>query len=74
MEPLQPVEVFRTTVATPAQAAELIVRLQRRLPTCRITFDLDDCDKVLRIAGESVCLQTVAACLARFGVACTPLE
>lgn len=70
----QPVEVFRTTVATPAQAAALIARLQRRFPACHITFDLDDCDKILRMAGHPVCLQAVGACLAQAGYECTPLE
>jgi len=68
------VEVFRTTVATPAQAAGLIAGLQRRFPACRITFDLDDCDKVLRMAGPLVCPQAVGACLAQAGYECTPLE
>lgn len=70
----QPVEVFSTTVATPTQAAKLITRLRQLFPACRITFDLEDCDKVLRIAGYAVCPQAVAACLAQAGYACTPLE
>lgn len=68
------VEVFRTTVTTPAQAAGLIARLQRRYPAARITFDLDDCDKVLRMAGPRVCPRAVGACLAQAGYVCTPLE
>lgn len=73
METQQLVEVFCTTVATPAQAAGLVARLQRLYPDCRITFDLDDCDKVLRMAGALICPQVVAACLARAGYACAPL-
>lgn len=70
----QHVEVFRTTVVTPAQAAGLVAGLQHRFPTARITFDLDDCDKVLRLAGPPVCVQAVGAYLAQAGYQCTPLE
>jgi hypothetical protein len=71
---MEQVEVFRTSVATPAQAAPLIAQLQALLPGCRITFDLDDCDKVLRIAGPVVGTPVAIACLVRVGYACVPLD
>jgi len=48
--------------------------LQRLFPTSHITFDLDDCDRVLRIAGEAVCPQQVVACLAAAGFGCALLD
>lgn len=43
------VEVFKTNVATKETAAELLQSLQSLLPLATINFDLQDCDRVLRI-------------------------
>ena len=43
------IEVFRTDVADPAQAAAVRRALQARFPGLRVAFDLDDCDRVLRV-------------------------
>jgi hypothetical protein len=71
---MEAVEVFKTTVDTPAHAQVLETRLQRLLPTCRITFDLEDCDNILRIAGHSICPTQVIACLVGAGYDCLTLE
>lgn len=42
------IEVFRTTVARPA-AARLLRQLQAHFPAWRITFDLADTDRILRV-------------------------
>lgn len=68
------VEVFRTTVGTPAQAHVLRARLQQLFPACRITFDLEDCDNVLRIAGFPQCPRQTIACLVDAGYECAALE
>ena len=68
------VEVFKTTVATPAQARLLEAQLQGLFPTCRITFDLEDCDNILRIAGAPNCPKQAVACLRAAGYDCTVLE
>lgn len=45
------VEVFRTNVQKDAQARQLVKKLLVHFPHCKINFDLQDCDKILRVAG-----------------------
>ena len=47
------IEVFKTNVQDQSEAIELSGLLQRYFPGNRIDFDLEDCDKVLRIEGAS---------------------
>ncbi len=44
------VEVFKTNVNDELLAFEIIKKLNGLFPTYKINFDLDDCDKILRIA------------------------
>ncbi|HYF03170.1 MAG TPA: hypothetical protein VEC36_07330 [Patescibacteria group bacterium] len=47
------IEIFKTNVETEGEAAFLKSFLSELFPAARITFDLDDCDRILRIeAGE----------------------
>ena len=43
------VEVFRTNLETPAAAQTLAIAIGAHFPTYYITFDLEDCDRILRI-------------------------
>lgn len=43
------IEVFRTNVRTVAMANSLIHHLQLQFPGYRVNFDLDDCDRILRV-------------------------
>ena len=47
--PFDSVEVFHTDLATPAQADTVQRALQAQFPALRVAFDLDDCDRVLRV-------------------------
>ena len=46
------VEVFKTNVEDKHLAEKIIAHLNEELPECKINFDLDDCDRILRIEGE----------------------
>lgn len=46
------VEVFKTNVHVPQQAALLIHLIQTALPGHKATFDLDDNDRILRVECE----------------------
>ena len=46
------VEVFRTNVRRVAAAKEIVALLLRNFPDSKINFDLEDCDKVLRVEGN----------------------
>ncbi len=49
------IEVFKTNVQEDEQAERLIKALSDYFPNSRITFDLEDCDRILRVAGDNVC-------------------
>lgn len=48
------VEIFRTTVQEENQARSIIHYFQTIYPDYQINFDLEDCDKILRIEGEEI--------------------
>ena len=50
--PRKKVEVFRTDIATLEQAQKLERLLLERFPQLRISFDLEDRDRILRIVHE----------------------
>lgn len=68
------VEVFKTNVEDPAQAAKLVGLLQKHITNSSVNFDLEDCDKVLRIEGPDVSPQLVMGVLKDYGYKCQPLE
>jgi hypothetical protein len=68
------VEVFRTNVATEEHATILLDILTEIFPACCISFDLEDCDKVLRISGTDICTETVTKLMTNQGFTCSPLE
>jgi hypothetical protein len=69
------VEVYRTTVDNRPEADRLLRQLRRHFPTYRIHFDLDDCDRVLRVEtfGEPPPSDFIASLLWQNGYYCEPL-
>jgi len=57
------VEVFKTTVQEVVDAEKIIALLLTHLPAHKINFDLDDCDKILRVEGESVKIELICELL-----------
>ena len=43
------VEVFKTNVTAVADADLLITELHKAFPSYKVNFDLDDCDRILRV-------------------------
>ena len=72
---LSHIEVFRTTVTRPADAARLLRQLAARWPGHRITFDLQDCDRVLRVESFSCPVDNahVSEVIRQLGHRCEPL-
>jgi hypothetical protein len=52
------VEVFKTNVQKRSQAHLLVERIHQAFPGCEASFDLEDCDKVLRVAFERETIHT----------------
>ena len=48
------VEIFKTNIDEQQKAEILLKLLSTKFPDFKINFDLEDCDKVLRIEGSHV--------------------
>jgi hypothetical protein len=68
------VEVFKTNVRHGELADQLAAILLERFPFFRINFDLEDCDKILRIEGTQICTNTIIKLLNANGVECDVLR
>ncbi len=68
------VEVFKTDVRKTGEAKRLINLLLQHFPGTLINFDLEDCDKVLRLEGESVLPGKVELLVTERGFSCKALE
>ncbi len=68
------IEVFKTNVKNADESAKLIRQLQTHFPSCKINFDLDDCDRILRIEGGAICTTTIITVLQHNHYQCEILE
>ena len=68
------IEVFKTNVHETSQAAELVALLLQHFPGSKINFDLNDCDKVLRVEGESFLPGKVITLVKENGFICNVLD
>ena len=68
------VEVFKTNVEQKEMAEQLVSTLYLRFPLSKINFDLEDCDKILRIEGHQICIQTIIELLNGRGFECEVLN
>ena len=53
------VEVFKTDVIKKNQAKKILLMLNEQFPHFKINFDLDDCDKILRIEGKNISVKKI---------------
>jgi hypothetical protein len=68
------VEVFKTDVRYKRQAKKVLDILSKEFPLFKINFDLEDCDKILRVEGEDIEQERIARLVARHGYQCITLE
>jgi hypothetical protein len=61
------VEVFKTNVEQIEHSEILIDQIINQIPNSQINFDLEDCDKILRIEAESVSNQVIIEILNQNG-------
>jgi hypothetical protein len=67
------VEVFRTNINHVRQSKLLVKKLQQHFPQSSVNFDLDDCDKVLRVEGVNICPDMITMIVTRDGYVCEAL-
>jgi hypothetical protein len=65
--------VFSTSVTTPKKARVVAQHLERLPTIARHSFDLDDCDHVLRIEAENISVNELIGQINRLGFACAEL-
>lgn len=68
------VEIFKTNVEAEEQAKSLVCLLNEQLPLCKINFDLDDCDNILRVEGIEIMIEQVISVLNEKGYHCQLLD
>ena len=68
------VEIFKTDVNKPVQARSLVSLLLQHFPESKINFDLDDCDKVLRVEGMNFEVEKIIVLIKEKGFECKVLE
>lgn len=68
------IEVFKTNVQEPSQAKKLVTLLREHIPNSKINFDLDDCDKVLRVEGKNLAVEKIVGLVKENGYICYVLE
>jgi hypothetical protein len=66
--------IFKTSVATPGQANRLQPLLSALSDIKQYTFDLEDCDRVLRIVSSRIEPQTIKHILRMAGFSCEELQ
>jgi hypothetical protein len=68
------IEVFKTNVENAGDANNIVQMLLQHFPGSRINFDLQDCDKILRVEGKNFCTETVLILMKENGFHCSILE
>ena len=68
------IEVFKTNVTLKKQASALLKQLTEQYPLFKINFDLQDCDRILRVEGRDVCADAIQRLLQHHGYQCQALE
>ncbi len=64
------VEVFQTTINNQQQSEAIAQAIRREFPDYHVNFDLEDCDKILRVAHEKsqIVAQKLIQIVESFGV------
>ena len=68
------IEVFQTNVQEVSQAEKIIDLLLQHFPESKINFDLEDCDKVLRIEGYNFIIPKIIKLVNETGFTCKVME
>ena len=68
------IEVFKTNVETANDANNIVRALLQHFPSSRINFDLQDCDKILRVEGKDFCTDTIIMFMKANGFHCSVLD
>ncbi|MHC0446094.1 hypothetical protein ACWA1F_11830 [Flavobacterium sp. 3-218] len=68
------VEIFKTNIQKESDRDYVIAVMQNQFPEYQINFDLEDCDKILRVEGVDLQYDTVMNEVCGLGYTCERLE
>ena len=68
------VEIFKTDVEDQRQAKQILTILRSRFPAFQVNFDLQDCDKILRVKGEHIPVDEIISLVSTSGFYCSLLN
>lgn len=68
------IEVFKTNVQEVGQSKMILEKLLEHFPNSTINFDLEDCDKILRVHASSICNDSIIKLLNSYGFHCEVLS
>ena len=68
------IEVFKTDVRKSKEARNLVNLLAEHFPGSKINFDLDDCDKILRVEGMNFRAEKIIILVREKGFECSVLD
>ncbi|MBS7233555.1 hypothetical protein KHA90_21310 [Flavobacterium psychroterrae] len=67
------IEIFKTNVQEIEQSNMIVAKLLEHFPNSKINFDLEDCDKILRIHSLSISNSVIIELLNAHGFHCEVL-
>lgn len=67
------IEIFKTSVNEQGQASRILSALVNSFPTIKPNFDLEDCDRILRVEGEFITTEIMSLLNAN-GYSCEQLN
>ena len=68
------VEIFKTNIQKESDCDYVIAVIQNQFPDYKINFDLEDCDKILRIEGTDLQYDNIVSRVCDLGYTCVRLE
>ncbi len=68
------VEVFKTNVHSQQEAGILLSDLLVCFPEYNMNFDLEDCDRILRVEGAGIDAERIRMLMLSYGWSCSVLE
>lgn len=68
------VEIFRTDVHDEIMASKVVSRLLVTFPGATINFDLEDCDRILRVEADYVDTSKIISLMKVMEIRCIPLS
>ncbi|OIV39902.1 hypothetical protein [Flavobacterium johnsoniae] len=67
------IEVFKTNVQEVEQSIMIVGKLLEHFPNSIVNFDLEDCDKILRVHASSISNPKIIELLNSYGFQCEVL-